>query len=105
MFVGLSINVKEPGLRKQCVLQGFTAGRADAEPAQDEAAQVQKSTAAAALLAIKQKENMAADIAACAPAKDWLASVFTHAIPDVDKPAEHAGDFSHRHSASLMPSS
>lgn len=85
------------------MLQGFTAGRADAESAQDEAAQVQKSTAAAALLAIKQKENTAADIAACAPAKDWLASIFVHVIQDVDKPAEHAGDFPTRHKTFMMP--
>ena len=86
------------------MLQGFTAGRADAEPAQDEAAQVQASMAAAALLATRQDASTAADSAACAPAKDWLASIFKHGIQDVNKPAEHAGNFSTRPKAFLMPS-
>ena len=87
------------------MLQGFTAGRADVEPAQGEAAQVQESTAAAALLATDQNATTAAGIAACAPAKDWLASIFTRVIPDVNRPAEHAGDLLDRHSAFWMPSS
>ena len=85
------------------MLQGFTAQDADAEPAQDAAAQVRAPMAAAALLATDQNATTAADIAACAPAQDWLASIFMHVIPDVDKPAEHAGDFLRRRSAFLLP--
>ena len=80
------------------MLQGFPAGHTEVEPAQDEAAQVQASMVAAVLPAINQNATTAADIAACAFAQDWLASIFTHVTSGVDKPAEHAGEKGTAHS-------